>query len=123
MFDGIRLVILGDRIESLSVTCHEIEQAATELPTVVNCRAAVQKSLAHVKGALGLTHPYAIARARLVYVGPLDRRSEDARRDRIENRPMWQVLLDKSPGKLGFQNTEYVYLDAFSGVFTGHRVR
>ena len=85
LHDTINVTILGETVEFVSLTCHEVVQTATESLTVENCRAVVKKALPEVKARVGLGKSYAILDARLVLAGPLDRESEEAAHRRCSN--------------------------------------
>jgi hypothetical protein len=120
LYDRVDVTILGDTVECVSVTCHEIVQTATESLTVENCRTIVEKALPEVKAALAVSGSYAILDARLVFLGPLDRYSDEAKRDSALYRPAWAVVLQSSPGVSDWTNVWTVFLDAASGEYLGH---
>jgi len=120
--DTVCVTILGDTVENLSVTCHEVIQAAPAAASVMNCRPALQKALPEIKAGLGLGESYVLLDARLVYAGPLHLDSPAAEQQDIEYRPMWELVVQTSPNGCACSERT-VYLDAETGAYVGHRQR
>jgi hypothetical protein len=120
--DIVDVTILGEAVENLSVTCHEVIQAALAAASVMNCRAALEKALPEIKAALGLGESYAILNARLVYAGPLGANSPGAEEEYIEYHSMWELVVQTSADGCACHERA-VYLDAETGAYVGHRQR
>jgi hypothetical protein len=121
--DAVNITVLGDRIEFVSLTCHEIVATSTDSVTVMNCDAAVGMGLPDVKRVFPLGDSYAILEARLVYAGPIDRFSREATQQYLEFHPVWKVVFQRSPDAVDCGNICTVFLDAATGNYVGHRVK
>jgi len=120
LYDAIQIAILGDTIEYISITCHEVEEIAKETVKVVDCRTAIEHALPDVKKSIGVGDKYAIIDARLVYVGALEPCSEQAQQGLLEYKPMWTVVFHMSPDGYSCGNIRIAFIDAISGKYLGY---
>jgi len=96
---------------------------APELVTVLNCRAALENSVADLKRALPLGDDSAILGARLVYAGPSPFDPVAAQDEFVEYRPAWMVTFRLSPHTSHPRGVLTVLLDAVSGEYISHAIR